>query len=120
MITLKVDEAYAFDYLSILEVKKEKTNDSSEWLDCMHHLASQFDFDFFQKMMFSEEYQDMIKANKLTFEAVDKAKTNEVTAKDVDYCNFQRHLAKENFQRKFFGSNLSEKKIGYEKYLQVK
>ena len=48
---------------------------------------------------------------------MDMLNKNEVSAKDVDYCNFQRHVAKENFQRKFFGSDLSEKKIGYEKYL---
>jgi len=120
MITLKVDEAYAFDYLSILEIKKEKTKDLSKWQECIYHLESQFDLDFFQKMISSKEYQDMVKANKLTFEAVDKAKTNEVTAKEVDYCNFQRYTAKENFQRKFFGSDLSEKKVGYEKYLQAR
>ena len=117
MITLKVDEAYAFDYLSILEIKKQKTNDESKWSECLDHLSCQFDTDSFKEMIVSQEYKDMIKANQLTFEAVDKAKRNEVSAKDVDYCNFQRHLAKENFQRKFFGSDLSEKKIGYEKYL---
>jgi hypothetical protein len=52
----------------------------------------------------------------LTFDAVDKAKTNEVTAQHVDYCNYQRHTAKQNFQNKFFNSDLSEVKIGYEKY----
>jgi len=117
MITLKVDEAYAFDYLSILEIKKHKTNDESKWSECLDYLSYQFDIDFFKQMITSQEYKDMIKANELTFEAVDKAKRNEVSAKDVDYCNFQRHVAKENFQRKFFGSDLSEKKIGYEKYL---
>jgi len=117
MITLKVDEAYAFDYLSILEIKKQKTNDESKWSECLDHLSCQFDNDFFKEMITSQEYKNMIKANQLTFEGVDKAKRNEVSAKDVDYCNFQRHVAKENFQRKFFGSDLSEKKIGYEKYL---
>ena len=30
MISLKVDEAYAFDYLSILEVKKQKSSISND------------------------------------------------------------------------------------------
>ena len=68
-------------------------------------------------MIYSEEYKNMIKANELTFDAVDKAKNNEVTAQHVDYCNYQRHAAKQNFQKKFFTSDLSELKIGYEKYI---
>ena len=52
----------------------------------------------------------------LTFNAVDKAKNNEVTAQHVDYCNFQRHTAKQNFQKKFFNNDLSELKMGYNKY----
>ena len=54
--------------------------------------------------------------NRLTFEAVNKAKNNEVTAKEVDYCNYQRHIAKINFQKKFFSCDVNEVKIGYEKY----
>ena len=52
----------------------------------------------------------------MTFEAVNKAKNNEITAKDVDYCNYQRHIAKINFQKKFFSCDINEVKIGYEKY----
>ena len=117
MITLLVDEAYAFDYLSILEVKKQKSSTSYDsWQKCYNHLENQFDSEKWKLMINSEEYNNMIKANLLTFDAVDKAKTNEVTAQHVDYCNFQRHTAKQNFQNKFFNSDLSEVKIGYEKY----
>jgi hypothetical protein len=118
MINLKVDEAYAFDYLSILEIKKEKfSNSNKAWADCFLHLQSQFDSEKWLSMIRSEEYKNMIKANLLTFEAVDKAKNNEVTAQYVDNCNYQRHTAKENFQKKFFNTSLSELKIGYEKYI---
>lgn len=117
MISLLVDEAYAFDYLSILEVKKEKTSLNHEaWFNCWKHLRNQFESEKWLSMICSEEYKNMIKANKLTFEAVDKAKTNEVTAQYVDFCNYQRHIAKENFQKKFFSKSLSEVKIGYDKY----
>jgi hypothetical protein len=117
MISLLVDEAYAFDYLSILEVKKEKTSSNHEaWFNCWKHLRNQFESEKWLLMICSEEYKNMIKANKLTFEAVDKAKTNEVTAQYVDFCNYQRHIAKENFQKKFFSKSLSEVKIGYDKY----
>jgi hypothetical protein len=117
MINLTVDEAYAFDYLSILEIKKQKSsNANSAWENCFSNIQNQFDSEKWLSIINSEEYKNMIKANLLTFEAVDKAKNNEVSAQYVDYCNYQRHIAKENFQKKFFNTNLSELKIGYEKY----
>ena len=97
MITLLVDEAYAFDYLSILEVKKQKSSTNIKaWLNCWSHLQNQFDSEKWLSMIYSDEYKNMIKANELTFDAVDKAKNNEVTAQYVDYCNYQRHTAKQN------------------------
>ena len=118
MLNLKVDEAYAFDYLSILEVKKQKSSISNDaWAKCYAYLQNQFDNEKWLHMMHSKEYEKMIKANELTFDAVDKAKNNEVTAQHVDSCNYQRHIAKQNFQKKFFTSDLSELKIGYEKYI---
>jgi len=117
MTSLNVDEAYAFDYLSILQVKKQKSYSAIEaWSNCYVNLQTQFDSEKWFLMINSEEYENMIKANQLTFDAVDKAKNNEVTAQYVDYCNFQRHTAKQNFQKKFFNNNLSELKIGYNKY----
>lgn len=118
MISIEVDEAYAFDYLSILEVKKQKSSSAIEaWSKCYVHLQTQFDSERWFLMINSKEYKNMIKTNQLTFDAVDKAKNNEVTAQHVDYCNYQRHIAKQNFQKKFFTSDLSELKIGYEKYI---
>ena len=118
MINLLVDEAYAFDYLSILEVKKQKSSISNDaWAKCYAYLQNQFDNEKWLHMIHSKEYENMIKANELTFDAVDKAKNNEVTAQHVDYCNYQRHIAKQDFQKKFFTSDLSELKIGYEKYI---
>ena len=118
MINILVDEAYAFDYLSILEVKKQKSSISNDaWANCYIHLQNQFDNEKWLYIINSKEYENMIKANELTFDAVDKAKNNEVTAQYVDNCNYQRHAAKQNFQKKFFISDLSELKIGYEKYI---
>lgn len=118
MILLQTDEAYAFDYLSILEIKKQKSSSAIEaWSKCYINLQTQFDSEKWLSMIYSEEYKNMIKANELTFDAVDKAKNNEVTAQYVDHCNYQRHTAKQNFQKRFFNSNLSELKIGYEKYI---
>jgi predicted transcriptional regulator len=118
MINILVDEAYAFDYLSILEIKKNKSSKSIDsWTVCYNHLQNQFDKEQWNILINSKEYADIVKANQLTFDAVDKAKNNLVTAKDVDFCNYQRHIAKQSFQKRFFDSELSELKMGYEKYL---
>jgi len=118
MINILVDEAYAFDYLSILDIKKHKTSCGYDtWLTCYTYLQKQFDPNKWLSMIHSQEYSDMITANLFTFEAVENAKNNTVSAKYVDECNYQRHIAKQNFQRKFFNSDLSEKKIGYEIYI---
>ena len=118
MISIEVDEAYAFDYLSILQVKKQKSYLSNDtWRKCYMYLQNQFDPEKWLLMINSDEYKNMIKANELTFDAVDKAKNNGVTAQHVDYCNYQRHAAKQNFQKKFFACDLSELKMGYEKYI---
>ena len=117
MISILVDEAYAFDYLSILEVKKQKSSISNDaWSNCYIYLQNQFDNENWLYIINSKEYESMIKANELTFDAVDKAKNNEVTAEYVDLCNYQRYVAKQNFQKKFFNSELKEQKLGYEQY----
>jgi hypothetical protein len=118
MLLLKVDEAYAFDYLSILFVKKELSDKNKQnWNLCYDFIKSQInDEALWEKIINSEEFKEMITANKITFDAVAKAKNNEVTAQYVDKCNFLRHSAKENFQKEFFNSDLQEQKIGYEKY----
>ena len=73
MINLLVDEAYAFDYLSVLEVKKQKSSISNDaWAKCYVYLQNQFDNEKWSHMMHSKEYENMIKANELTFDAVDK------------------------------------------------
>lgn len=117
MIKLLVDEAYAFDYLSILDLKRQKSSDSYDaWINCYKYLQNQFDNDKWLSMIYSSEYKEMLKANTLTFDAVEKAKNNEVSAQYVDECNYLRYKAKQSFQKKFFSESLSELKLGYEKY----
>ena len=41
MINLKVDEAYAFDYLSILDIKKDMNKDcNNNWQRCYTYIES--------------------------------------------------------------------------------
>jgi len=117
MINLLVDEAYAFDYLSILDLKRQKKSDYYDaWLNCYKYLQNQFENEKWLSMIHSSEYKDMLKANSMTFNAVEKAKNNEVSAQYVDECNYLRYTAKQKFQIRFFDNKLVESKIGYEKY----
>lgn len=116
MVKISVDEAYAFDYLSILEIKKEKGSDIENYINHIKkELIEQINVEKFENIINSQEYFDLLDSNKLTFDAVDKAKTDEVSASYVDVCNYQRMISKKNLQSQFFSKSLNEIKIGYEK-----
>lgn len=114
MITLKVDEAYAFDYLAILEIKKNlfpSKSKESTFLNCKEFLYKQLpDFD---RIYNSNEYKELYEINKKTFEFVDEVRNNnpQISAKQVDDLNMQRFYKKEKLQKTFFSTNLAEEKI---------
>ena len=116
MIKLTVDEAFAFDFLSILEVKKLYGMDVENLLESYKiEISNQIGIDFFKKIHSSVEYSELLNHNKKTFDAVDKAKTDEVKASYVDECNYRRSLSKKKIQEKYFNNKLTELKHGYEK-----
>jgi hypothetical protein len=116
MIKITVDEAYAFDYYSILELKKVNGSNVDEIITTIKtDIINQVGFELYEFIIKSEEYKDLYLANKLTFDAVDKAKTDNVLASYVDKCNYLRMENKKKLQNKFFKGELSEVKIGYEK-----
>ena len=120
MITLLVDEGHAFDYLSILQIKLDLDKDNvlkySTFNLCKQHLIEQIGINKFETIIDSQEYKDCYEANKQTFDAVDDAKLDKVPASYVDKCNFKRFVAKQKLQSAFFDEQLSEVKIGYDRY----
>ena len=117
MIDISVDEAYAFDYYAIMELKCHKGAIPELLLKKIeYNITKQLGTELFQTILESSEYKKLYEANVNTFDAVDKAKTNQVTAQEVDRTNYERMLAKKALQSKFFENALSEQKIGYEKY----
>lgn len=115
MITLLVDEAYAFDYLSILHIKKEKNkNIESTWRQCFSYIEKQIGQRKMQEIISSGEYENLIKANQITFDAVEEArhadcsKESQITAKEVDNANMLRYQRKLELQAKFFNNTLTE------------
>lgn len=116
MIKISVDEAYAFDYMSILEIKLEKNYNVETIINTIkNELINQLGFKQFNEIIISEEYINLKFSNKNTFDAVDKAKTDDILASFVDRCNYERIICKKKLQDKFFNNTLSEVKIGYEK-----
>jgi hypothetical protein len=111
MINLYVDEGYAFDFLSILEIKKNKSTQSMKnWQNCFDYLKSQLPKNIFNLIINSQEYAHMIAINKKTFDAVEKARYGQITAKEVDNANMERYFAKINLQNKFFSNKTTEEK----------
>jgi hypothetical protein len=113
MIPLLVDEAYAFDYLSILQIKVYKNPSGAAYrtaLNCAHQIASEVSN--FSKVVESAEYGELALANLWIFELMDRAKENKATSKDLDIGNVIRYRAKQKLQKRWFPNyKLVERKI---------
>lgn len=111
MILLPVDEAYAFDFLAILQIKRQKNLlDVDTYTDIVNTIEEQIGAQNFKKILKSAEYKKLLQANKKTFHSVDLARQNKISAHDLDRCNYNRFLAKKELQTKFFKNNLFEVK----------
>lgn len=113
MINLIVDESYAFDYLSILEIKSNKNGDKKNYNQCKENIISQIGLYEFLEIESSKEYKDLLAANLNTFNLVDTVKSDPCLGVEVDKSNYERFLKKQSLQKKFFGSIGNEIKIGY-------
>lgn len=101
MILLSVPEAFAFDYLSILEVKRR------HGLDVIDELAKQWNelrerCSIFAAVVRSEEYHRLSMANDNVWTLVGKAAFDEVSAKAVFEANLERFKAKTTLQNRFW------------------
>src|SRR6056300_1568979 len=114
MINLLVDEAYAFHYLSILEVKysnlkEEKYKKNFEL--CYKQLENEINWSLFSEIIESKEYSDLFDINNKVFHAVEKAKQDQILASEVDKLNYERYVCKMELQKKWFiNKELFEKK----------
>lgn len=106
MINILVDEAYAFDYLAVLEIKKDLSQSAHKaWVMCKEYMMKQFDILIWESIILSKEYKNLIDINKEVFIAVDAARYGNISAKEVDTKNMQRYHAKKALQEKFFPSD---------------
>jgi hypothetical protein len=105
MLSILVDEAYAFDYLAILIVKNSEVTQLIR-----SNLQQQLPENLFNDIMSSDEFKGMIDANQHVFNCVERARYGSISAKELDDANMQRHYAKIKLQQRFFNTTLTEKK----------
>jgi len=109
MVKMSVDESYAFDYLSILFIKKDISDECYiSWENCYDQLYSQMSN--FDEIINSQEYLNLLEANQITFNAVEQARYGKISAKDVDNANMLRYKRKKELQEKYFSNNVKEHK----------
>ena len=124
MIKVSLDEAYVFDMLAILDVKKaifteEKLHSViSLYSEMTKEIIEQVGEEKFREIISSNEYNDLIKANELVFNLVDRTKLEGGLAKEVDDANYNRYLKKQALQSQFFVNKMKEVKD--EKYTSSK
>lgn len=126
MIKIEVDEAYAYDVLSILYVKAEKQYDYdairkdvyAPFFKMNGYIEEQLNNVHFQ-VMASKQFANLVAVNKSIFEFLEDIKKREPLREDaikIDGLNYQRYLCKQELQEKFFPKQkLTEQKIGYDK-----
>lgn len=98
-----LDESVAFDMLAILMVK------------LMHGLPAKAEYEatdaqirkalgdaLMRKVLDSSEYENLVHVNGVVFDCVEKARHNEITAKEVDEANHLRYHLKKALQTKFW------------------
>ena len=114
MINLSVCHSFAFDYLSILQIKydndrKNKRN-RKEYKERLKEIKDQIKD--FKEIYDSIEFQELHAANLAIFDAIEEIRNtkSKMTAKELDDTNSKRHVAKQKLQKRFFKNEFNEYK----------
>lgn len=122
MIKISLDEAYVFDLLSILDLKRNKSTkkeDNQKHIENYNILYDEISEQITDIKMYqiikSKEYKDLIDINTKVFDLVDLGKEQEGLTRITAMANYDRFILKNKLQKKFFQNPLKEVKIGYDK-----
>lgn len=123
MIKCSLDEAAWFDILSIHEVKIENSKDPEllaknidNFDNLKNEISGHIGRELFNSILLSEEYKNLVMTNSFIFEMVDDVKRiDNPFAARMDGLNYERYLNKKSLTDKFFGGNIKEVKLGYDK-----
>lgn len=127
MIKISVDEGYAYDMLSIQQVKNEKAffkKNRDSIFQLAHDIVLSTDLDNHINILGSDEYQDLIDTNRRLFELIDELNKHPADCScygcQVNRLNYVRFLCKRALQDKFFpGTTQTEQKLGYSQEIKV-
>lgn len=118
MVTVLIDEAYAFDMLSILQVKlnesidDQKRNSIQENYEILSNdLINQMGKDKFLAVIESSLYSELVAKNKQIFDLVDITKLMSGPPHDLWRENYNRYLTKQALQKEFFNNEILETKL---------
>jgi hypothetical protein len=122
MIKISLDEAYVFDLLSILDLKRTKSTkkeDNKKHIENYNTLYGEISEQITDIKMYqiikSKEYKSLVEINTKVFDLVDLGKEKDGLAKTTALANYDRFILKNKLQKKFFKNPLKEVKIGYDK-----
>lgn len=112
MITIRVDEAYAFDFLSILDVKRFYISSVQIlYEDYYSEIQDQVDQSVFLNVINSLEYQELVCVNRKIYDTLELLRKGVSTeASVIDNLNTKRYELKTSIQHKYFNSAVSEQK----------
>lgn len=117
-ILIPADYGYAYDYLSIFEVKVKKVGGVKaiqNFTNCYQVVEQQVGTKKMIEVFVSDEYRHLVQMNIRLFELVDEVKSDPYKGKELDEQVYIRFLAKKKVQEKFFpDSTQLEQKVGYE------
>lgn len=112
MIAVGVDEAYAFDMLCILEIKRERSaKDKWNFAHFLSDIRRQLGDELTSEIRASETYVQLLATNQKVFDLVERiTQGEELAAKEVHDANMERFYLKRKLQMLFFGDDLNEQK----------
>jgi hypothetical protein len=110
MIMLPLDEAFALDYLSILLVKRDNGLPVQPEIDRIEAFLRP-QLSRYDEILMSIAFKRLTVANQKTFDAIEAAHRNAITAREVQQINYSRFDAKRALQAQFWPqSAMSERK----------
>jgi hypothetical protein len=123
MVEIHVDEAYAFDILSIYDVKIRNCTDPNKvdtskdaYIKLYLDMSKSIGINRMIDIIRSDEYTHLRDANEKTYYLVDKIRASDEVSigKDIDKTNMERFFCKKKLQEKFFDGKLTEVKTQHE------
>lgn len=120
LINIPVDVGYAFDMLSIAEVKKDVNKNKelevklAENVDRLKMaISSGIGGGLFNSIYKSQTYMSLYIVNVELFDKIDMAKHVNVPSEEIDALNYSRYLHKKKIHEEFLNDDVSEVKLGY-------